>query len=40
MFQYVELWGRDGEKNRDIVKKEIMNNPAAGVHTPHMGRSG
>lgn len=40
MFQYVELWGRDGKKNRDIVEKEIMNNPAASVHTPHMGRSG
>lgn len=40
MFQYVELWGRDGEKNRDIVEKEIMNNPAASLHTPHVGRSG
>lgn len=40
MFQYVELWGRDREKNRDIVEKEIMNNPAASLHTPHVGRSG
>lgn len=40
MFQYVELWGRDREKNRDIVEKEIMNKPAASLHTPHVGRSG
>lgn len=37
MFQYVELWGREEEKNQDIVEKEIRNNPASSPHTPHVG---
>jgi hypothetical protein len=40
MFQYVELWGRDRREKSEYCWKEIMNNPAASPHTPHVGRSG